>query len=121
MEQWLRHCATSRRVPGSIPRWCHWRFFISVASDNSMCQGSTQALKMSTRILLGVKTAAPADKLPPSSVDVTESGSLNLPEPSGPHRPVMGMLLFEWLRSAAEPSCDDGKLYVSEFCFVPNK
>jgi hypothetical protein len=32
------------------------------------------------------------DNLPPSSADVTESGSLNLPEPSAPHRPVMGML-----------------------------
>jgi hypothetical protein len=32
------------------------------------------------------------DNLPPSSADVTESGSLNLPEPSGPHRPVMGIL-----------------------------
>jgi hypothetical protein len=29
----------------------------SVASDNSMCPGSTQPLKMSTRIFLGVKTA----------------------------------------------------------------
>jgi hypothetical protein len=34
-----------------------------------------------------------ADNLPPSSADVTESGSLNLPEPSGPHRPVMGLPL----------------------------
>jgi hypothetical protein len=33
-----------------------------------------------------------ADNLPPSSADVTESGSLNLPEHSGPHRPVMGLL-----------------------------
>jgi hypothetical protein len=33
-----------------------------------------------------------ADNLPPSSADVTESGSLNLPEPSGPHRPVIGMV-----------------------------
>jgi hypothetical protein len=33
-----------------------------------------------------------ADNLPPSSADVTESGSLNLPDPSGSHRPVMGML-----------------------------
>jgi hypothetical protein len=30
--------------------------------------------------------------IPPSSADVTESGNLNLPEPSGPHRPLMGML-----------------------------
>jgi hypothetical protein len=33
-----------------------------------------------------------ADNLQPSSADVTESGSLNLPEPSGPHRPVMGLV-----------------------------
>jgi hypothetical protein len=32
-----------------------------------------------------------ADNLPPSSADVTESRSLNLPESSGPHRPVMGL------------------------------
>jgi hypothetical protein len=37
-----------------------------------------------------------AENLPPSSADVTESGSLNLPEPSGPHRPVMGMLYMFW-------------------------
>jgi hypothetical protein len=35
-----------------------------------------------------------ADNLPPSSADVMESGSLNLPEPSGPHRPVIGILYF---------------------------
>jgi hypothetical protein len=33
-----------------------------------------------------------ADNLPPSSADVTDSGSLNLPEPSGLRRPVMGLL-----------------------------
>jgi hypothetical protein len=33
-----------------------------------------------------------ADNLPPSSANVTESGSLKLPEPSGPHRAVMAML-----------------------------
>jgi hypothetical protein len=33
-----------------------------------------------------------ADNQPPSSADVTESGSLNLKEHSGPHRPAMGML-----------------------------
>jgi hypothetical protein len=32
-----------------------------------------------------------ADNLPTSSADVTESGNLNLPELSGPHRAVMGM------------------------------
>jgi hypothetical protein len=33
-----------------------------------------------------------ADNLLTSCADVTESGSLNLPEPYGPHRAVMGML-----------------------------
>jgi hypothetical protein len=46
---------------------------------------------MSNRIHLGVLKA---EILPPSSADVTESGSLNLPELSEPHRPVMGMLYF---------------------------
>jgi hypothetical protein len=38
-----------------------------------------------------------ADKLPTSSADVTASGSLNLSEPSGPHRPVMGMLYLIYI------------------------
>jgi hypothetical protein len=33
-----------------------------------------------------------ADNLPPLSANVMESRSLNLPESSGPHRPVMGLL-----------------------------
>jgi hypothetical protein len=41
-----------------------------------------------------------ADNLPPSSTNVTESVSINLPKPSGPHRSVMGMfclfLLAVW-------------------------
>jgi hypothetical protein len=32
------------------------------------------------------------DNLLPSSADVTESGSLKFPEPSGPYMPIMGML-----------------------------
>jgi hypothetical protein len=35
-----------------------------------------------------------AENLPPSSADVTEPGSLNFPEPSGPHRPVIGLFYF---------------------------
>jgi hypothetical protein len=49
------HCATSRRVPGSIPG--HWGFFLG--HQTVPCAlGSTQPLKMSTRIFLGVKTAS---------------------------------------------------------------
>jgi hypothetical protein len=33
-----------------------------------------------------------AENLPLSSADAKESGSLNLPESSGPHWPVMGIL-----------------------------
>jgi hypothetical protein len=40
-----------------------------------------------------------ADNLPPLSADVTEYGSLNLPELSGPHRPVMGLLYLYLLVS----------------------
>jgi hypothetical protein len=63
----------------------------SVASNNSM---STQPLKMNTGLILGQRRPVrKADNLAPSSADVTESGSLNLPETSGPHRPVMLYLL----------------------------
>jgi hypothetical protein len=44
-----------------------------------------------------------ADSLPPSSADVTESGSLDLPQPSGPHRAVMAMLIMEASAMLTEP------------------
>jgi hypothetical protein len=47
-----------------------------------------------------------ADNLPPSSADGTESGNLNLPEPSGPHRPVMG-LIYLLLLSFKSMNFDD--------------
>jgi hypothetical protein len=34
-----------------------------------------------------------------------ESGSLNLPEPSGPHRPLMGMLYLFYLYVIARSAC----------------
>jgi hypothetical protein len=40
-----------------------------------------------------------ADNPPPSSADVMECGSLYLPELSGSHRPVMGLLyLYLYLK-----------------------
>jgi hypothetical protein len=47
--------ANSRKVLGSIPGGVTRDF--SVVSDNSMCPGSTQLLKMRTRTFLGVMTA----------------------------------------------------------------
>ena len=55
---WLRCCATSRTVPGSIPG-CVTGFFSGIfPSDCIMALGSTQPLvKMSTRNVPGVKAA----------------------------------------------------------------
>jgi hypothetical protein len=52
-------------------------------------------------------------QLPPSSADVTESGSLNLPEPSGPHRPVMG-LLYLYLYINYWSQAKDGRLCLAQ-------
>jgi hypothetical protein len=52
--QWIKHCATGRRVLESIPG--HWGYF--PGHQTGPCAlGSTRPLKMSTRIFLGVKTA----------------------------------------------------------------
>jgi hypothetical protein len=46
--------------------------------------GLTQPLKMSTRLILGVRwPVRKADNLPPSCADVKKSGGLNLLEPCG--------------------------------------
>ena len=48
--QWLRRCATSRTVPGSIPGGVIGFFQWHTPSDRTMALGSTQPLtKMSTR------------------------------------------------------------------------
>ena len=39
---------------GIDPQWCHWEFFPKLPTE-PCALGSTQPLKMSTRILLGVK------------------------------------------------------------------
>jgi hypothetical protein len=51
---WNIHCATSRRVPGSIPG--HWGFF-SGASDSSMCPGVDSVSKNEYQYIPGVKMA----------------------------------------------------------------
>jgi hypothetical protein len=49
---WLRHCATSRKVLGSIPGVA-WVF--SVASDSSMCPGINSASKNEYQVNPGGK------------------------------------------------------------------
>jgi len=57
--QWLRCCATNRKVAGSIPAGVIGIFHYHNPSDRTMALGSTQPLKeMSTRsISWGVKAA----------------------------------------------------------------
>jgi hypothetical protein len=55
--QWLRRCATSRTVPGSIPGG-QWIFQWHIPSDRTMALGSTQPLvKMILGTFPGVKVA----------------------------------------------------------------
>jgi hypothetical protein len=91
---WLRRCAPTGTVPGSIPGGVN-RFFSDISpSDRSMALGLTQPIvKMSTRNFPGVKVAGawgwqPCQLRVPN---VMKCGSLNLLEHSGP---VTGLPLF---------------------------
>ena len=84
---WLRHCATSRKVAGSVPYGVIGIFHWHNPSGCTVALGSTQPLiEMSTRnIYWGVK-AAGAKGWQPYHLHVPivlKSGSLNLLEPSG--------------------------------------
>ena len=90
---WLRHCAASRSVAGSIPVGVYGisRF------GRAMALGLTQPLtEMSTRnISWGVKAARAYGWQPYHLyvLTVLKSGSLNLPEPSGPVQACNGTAL----------------------------
>jgi len=95
--QWLRCCATNRKVAGSIPDGVGG-FFIDIKSFRSHYDlGSTQPLtEMSTRsISWGQRQSVhKADNLPPSCAAVTKSESLNFLEPSGPVQACNGTVLL---------------------------
>jgi hypothetical protein len=61
-----------------------------------------------------------ADNLPPSSADVTESGNLNLPEPSGTHRPVMELLYFTVCHIIRNSTCKQMAIEHSNFVYQNN-
>jgi hypothetical protein len=87
--QWLRHCATNRKVAGSIPDSVIGIFHWHNPSGRTMTLGSTQPLtEMSTRnISWGWQ---PGHLHVPT---VLKSGSLNLLELSGPVKACNGIAL----------------------------
>ena len=92
---WLRHCATSRKVPGSIPGVAG---FFSVASDSSMCPGVDSASKNEYQVNPGRKGGR-CVRLTTYHVHVPMSrnlrgGGLTSWNPVGLFRPVMGQLYF---------------------------
>ena len=87
MAQWLRCCATNRKVASSIPDGVIGIFHWHNSSDYTVALGSTQPLiEMSTRRISGGKCGrcVRLTTLPPSCAVVMKSGKLNFLEPSGP-------------------------------------
>jgi len=84
--QWLRCCATNRKVAGSIQASVT-RFFIDIKSFRSHYgPGVDWAFNRNKyqEYFLGVKAAGAQGWQPPSCAVVTKSENLNLLEPSGP-------------------------------------
>jgi len=94
---WLRHCATSRKVAGSILDGVIEIFHWHKPSGRSMDLGLTQPLReISTRnISCGVKAVGVYSWQPYHHhvLFVLKSGSLNLLEPSGPVQACNGIAL----------------------------
>ena len=85
--QWLRCCATNRKVAGSIPDGVIGIFRWHNSSDRTMALGSTQPLtEMSTRRISWGKCGrcVRLTTLPPPCAVFVKSGNLNFLEPSGP-------------------------------------
>ena len=95
---WLRHCATSRKVAGSIPDDVIGIFRWHNPSGRTMALGLTQPLiEMSARnISCGVKAAGAYGWQPYQLhvLNVLKSGSLNLLEPSWPVQTCNGIALL---------------------------
>ena len=90
--QWLRCCATSRTVPGSIPGGVTGFFSGIFPSERTMDLGSTQPLvKMSTRNIPGGKgvRCLGLSTTPPSCAECNEIWE---PKPPGNFRVSPGLL-----------------------------
>ena len=102
--QWLRCCATNRKVAGSIPDGVIGIFHSHNPSDRTMALGSTQPLtEMSTRSIFWGKggRCVGLTTLPPSCAVVMISGNLKLLETSGSLQACNGTALpFKWFMNA---------------------
>jgi hypothetical protein len=96
---WLRHCATNRKVAGSIPDGVIGIFHWHNPFDRTMTLGSTQPLtEMSTR---NISWPLPrADNLTTFKGQLSRNlGTSTSWNPKGLSRPVMGLLYLYWYES----------------------
>ena len=115
--QWLRCCATNRKVAGSIPDGVIGIFHWHNPPDLTMVLRSTQSLtEMSTRRISWGKCGRCLwlTTLPPSCAVVMKSGHLNSWNPLGHSRPVTGLIHKEMIGKFSHPSRQSWR-YVS--CF----
>ena len=97
MAQWLRCCATNRKVAGSIPA-CVSGFFIDIKSFRSHYGPGVDSASNRNEYqehFLGVKCGrcVRLTSLPPFCAVVTKSRNLNFLEPSGPVQACNGTAL----------------------------
>ena len=120
--QWLKRCATSRTVPGSIPGNVTGFFSDIFPSDRTMPLGSTQPpVKMSTRNIPGVKGGGCVRLAtsPPSCAECHENlGAATSWNPLGHAGPVTGLLyLYLWC-NITQVQCQYRKLLGICTCLI---
>ena len=119
--QWLRCCATNRKVAGSIPDGVIGIFHWHNPSDHTMALGSTQPVtEMSTRKISWGRggRCVRLTTLPPSCAVVMKSGNLNFVEPSGPLQACNGTALLITVHSSGYGPCQEYDIYACVQDFV---
>ena len=99
MAQWLRRCATNRKVADRL-QMVSLLFFMDIKSFRSHYSPEVDIASNRNEYqeyFLGVKSGryVRLTTLPPSGAIVMKSGNLNFLEPSGHLGPVMG-LIYLW-------------------------